>query len=73
MGKSFKIRKLIEKEDKKTYYHFPLGGKLTKNDIYQKIIILFEKIKKDEKLKKEKIEKNEIKSNKEQINEEYYV
>ena len=44
LGKSFKIKKMIKDDDKKNYYHFPLGGKLTKNIIYQKILDLFEKI-----------------------------
>ena len=44
LGKSFKIKKEI-KEEKKSYYHFPLGGKLTKSDIYKKILDLFKKIK----------------------------
>jgi hypothetical protein len=52
LGKSFKIKKMIEKE-KREYYHFPLGGKLTKNVIYQKICNLFKKIKNAAKLKKE--------------------
>ena len=47
LGKSFKIKKLI-KESKK-YYHFPLGGKLTKNEILKKIDNLFKKIKKEAK------------------------
>lgn len=51
LGKSFKIMKMISKE-KKTYYHFPLGGKLTKNSIYQKSD-LFKKIKKKVKAQKD--------------------
>ena len=50
LGKSFKIIKKINEEGK-NYYHFPLGGKLTKNDIYEKIFELFKKIKKETKLK----------------------
>ena len=58
LGKSFKIKKMAKL---KKLYHFPLGGKLTKNIIYQKIFSLFEKIKKDakEKLKKTDKEKKE--------------
>ena len=52
LGKSFKIKKMIE-EAKKKYYHFPLGGKLTKNVIYQKIFYLFKKIKNDAKPQKD--------------------
>ena len=37
---------------KKTYYLFPLGGKLTKSVIYQKISDLFEKIKNQDKTNK---------------------
>ena len=44
LGKSFRIKKQIQKENK-TYYHFPLGGKLTKASIFQKISNLFKKIK----------------------------
>ena len=44
LGKSFRIKKMISKE-KRVYYHLPLGGKLTKNSIYQKIFDLFKKIK----------------------------
>ena len=46
LGKSFKIKKMIREEGKK-YYHFLLGGKLTKKEIYQKIKELLEKIKKE--------------------------
>ena len=46
LGKSFKIAKLID-ENNKIRYHLSLGGKLTKNKICQKIESLFEKIKKD--------------------------
>ena len=41
LGKSEKIKKLI---GTKKYFHFPLGGTLTKNDIYDKLEILLEKI-----------------------------
>jgi len=61
LGKSFRIKKEIESE-KKTYYHFPLGGKLTKNSIYQKIEALFKKIKdmsKKNKKSKDKLNKEE--------------
>ena len=34
-----------ELEDKKTYFHFPLGGILTKNIIYDKLENLLNKIK----------------------------
>ena len=46
LGKSFKIKKMINEENKR-YYHFPMGGKITKNDIYKKIKNLFQKIKKE--------------------------
>jgi len=42
LGKSFKIKKEIDKEGKK-YYHFPLGGKLTKKVIYKKYMIYSKK------------------------------
>ncbi len=68
LGKSFRIKKMIEK-DGKDYYHFPLGGKLTKNIIYQKISDLFEKIKvKRNVLNDENPEDND---DKKKINEEY--
>ena len=47
LGKSFKIKKEIKEKDKRKYFHFPLGGKLTKSDIYKKISDLFNKIEKD--------------------------
>ena len=46
LGKSYIIKKMI-KEEKLNYYHFPLGGVLTKKVIYEKILHLFKKIKKD--------------------------
>ena len=46
LGKSYIIKKMI-KEEKLNYYHFPLGGVLTKKIIYEKILHLFKKIKKD--------------------------
>ena len=50
LGKSFKIKKLIkESKEARKYYHFPLGGKLTKNEIFKKIDNLFKKIKKEAK------------------------
>ena len=72
LGKSYKIKKLINDEkNKKKYYHFPLGGELTKKIIYEKIKELFSKIKsdekkqieekcKDDKMKRKKIKKESI-------------
>ena len=60
LGKSFYIKKMIKKENK-VYYHFPLGGKLTKNYIYKKISELFKKIKaKNKKSKEEYSEFNNV-------------
>ena len=56
LGKSYKIRKYIEQANKK-YYHFPLGGELTKKIIYKKLMELLEKIEKDMKKEKETEEK----------------
>jgi len=42
LGKSFKIKKEI-KNEKKTYYHFPLVGKLTKSVIYHQFPIYLKK------------------------------
>ena len=70
LGKSFRIKKLIKKENK-IYYHFPLGGKLTKNDIYTKIIELFKKIKIEAKEKKAENKKSSYENNKDINNEEY--
>ena len=71
LGKSFKIKKMI-KEEGKIYYYFPLGGKLTKNIIYQKILGLFEKIKKDAKTIKEANKKlNDYDDNSNKGDEEY--
>ena len=36
LGKTHKIKKIIE-ENKKRYYHLSLGGKLTKKIIFQKL------------------------------------
>ena len=62
LGKSFKIKKLI-KEKNEIYYHFPLGGMMTKKVIYEKLFQLLKKIKKDLKNRKEeelqKIKKEE--------------
>ena len=44
LGKSHKIIKMIE-ESKKQYYHFPLGGILTKEVIYKKLSELLNKLK----------------------------
>ena len=46
LGKSHKIKKMIE-DAKKQYYHFPLGGLLTKAVIYKKISELLIKFKND--------------------------
>ena len=68
LGKSFKIKKMIER-DNRIKYHFPLGGKLTKNIIYKKILDLFKKIKVNTYVKKD--ENSEDNDDKEEINEEY--
>ena len=47
LGKSHKIKKMIEKDSKKLYYHFPLGGILTKEIIYKKLSDLLKKLKND--------------------------
>ena len=61
LGKSYKIKKLINDEKrKKKYYHFPLGGELTKRIIYEKIKELFSKIKSDEKIQIEEKTKDDI-------------
>ena len=46
LGKSNKIKKMIEKENK-IYFHFPLGGILTKAVIYDKLSQLLKKIRKE--------------------------
>ena len=46
LGKSYKIKKMIEK-DKKKYFYFPLGGILTKKIIFKKLSKLIENIKKE--------------------------
>ena len=46
LGKSYKIKKMIEKDEKK-YFHFPLGGILSKTVIFKKLSILLKKIKKE--------------------------
>ena len=52
LGKSTKIKKMIE-DSQTEYYHLPLGGELTKENIYGKIIELFKKIVRAERMKKE--------------------
>ena len=44
LGKTEKIKKII-KDNKKKYFHFPLGGILTKNIIFNKLQNLLNKIK----------------------------
>ena len=61
LGKSFKIKKMIESK-KQRYFHFPLGGILTKKDISTKIKNLLEKIKKENE-KDDSKDKNEKKRN----------
>ena len=46
LGKSFKIKKMIKLKQQK-YYHFPLGGILKKNDIFEKLSKLIKIIKKE--------------------------
>ena len=46
LGKSHQIIKMIEKSNKQ-YYHFPLGGILTKEVIYKKLYELLNKLKND--------------------------
>ena len=46
LGKSFKIKTIIKSKNKE-YYYFPLGGILTKAIIYEKLIGLLKKIKKE--------------------------
>ena len=58
LGKTFKIKKMI-KENNEIYYHFPLGGMLTKKIIYEKILKFLQKIKKDSKIQEAKINKND--------------
>ena len=50
LGKTEKIRKEI-KEKKKEYIHFPIGGNINRDILYNKLKIIIEKI---EKIKKEK-------------------
>ena len=44
LGKTYKIKKMIEK-DKKQYYHFLLGGTLSKSIILEKLSSILKKIK----------------------------
>ena len=61
------------KNNNEIYYHFPLGGKLTKKAIYEKLSELLRRIKKDEKIKSEKENKKNKKEedNKSKINLNY--
>ena len=70
LGKSFKIKKLI-KEKNAIYYHFPLGGMLTKKIIYEKILKFLQKIKKDSKIKKDEINKKNKKDEGDKKKDEY--
>ena len=65
LGKSFQIKKKI-KENKEIYYHFPLGGKLSKKVIYKKLLELLKRIKKD-------IKKDINKKDEEDENDEEYI
>ena len=62
LGKSFKIKKII-KENKEIYYHFPLGGKLSKKIIYEKLLQLLNRIKINPSIK---IEDGEVKNKKDE-------
>ena len=62
LGKSFKIKKMIEEKNKK-YFHFPLGGILTKKIISEKILNLLEKIKKENEKDNSEKEENTKDSN----------
>ena len=44
LGKSEKIKKMI-KDNNKIYFHFPLGGILTKSTIFDKLEKLLDEIK----------------------------
>ena len=58
LGKTFKIRKII-KENNEKYYYFPLGGKISKDIIAEKLKQILKQIKQDENiLKDEKKEEN---------------
>ena len=46
LGKTYKIKKMIER-DNKQYFHFILGGILTKTIIFRKLFRLLKKIKKE--------------------------
>ena len=76
LGKSFKIRKII-KEKNEIYFHFPLGGLLTKKIIYEKLSGLLQNIKnklknkKDEENKNNKNDKKDDEEEEEEKNEEY--
>ena len=59
LGKSFKIKKEIKEKDKRKYFHFLLGGKLTKSDIYKKISDLFDKIENDSNKTNKKTDKSQ--------------
>ena len=58
LGKSFKIKKTI-KEKNEIYYHFPLGGKLSKKIIYEKLLQLLNRIKTDPSIKNKDNKKDE--------------
>jgi len=57
LGKSFLIKKMI-KEKKQSYYHFPLGGILSKKIISEKLRNLMKNIKENEKKKEKEEYKN---------------
>ena len=61
LGKTFKIKKMIEKKNQK-YFHLPLGGILSKKIISRKILNILERIKNENKNDiKEIIDRKEIK------------
>ena len=58
LGKSFKIRNMIEKKKQK-YFYFPLGGILTKKVISGKLFNLLKMINEENKKEKDEAPKNE--------------
>ena len=61
LGKTYQIKRQM---NNMIYYHFPLGGKLSKKIIYSKLVNLFEKINEDKKVRNKGNQNNNKKKKK---------
>jgi len=61
LGKTYQIKRQM---NNMIYYHFPLGGKLSKKIIYSKLVNLFEKINEDKKVRNKGNQNNNFENKK---------